>query len=141
MAAWDALLDWRAGELIIEDNQGGEMVQEVMRTTWLAVKGRRRVEQLAPRVTPVTASQSKRVRAESVAAYYETGRVHHAADGTDRLAKLEDQMVTWTGDGASPDRIDALVHVLTALLLPQHSEGGIGVAPTQAARWSTMRGR
>lgn len=128
MAAWDALLDWHAGELIIEDNQGGEMVQEVMRTTWLAVKGRRRVEQLAPRVTPVTASQSKRVRAESVAAYYETGRVHHAADGTDRLAKLEDQMVTWTGAGDSPDRIDALVHGLTALFLPQHASDGIGPA-------------
>jgi phage terminase large subunit-like protein len=132
MAAWDALLDWRAGELVVEDNQGGEMVQEVMRTAWLAVKGRRRVEQLAPKVTTVTARQSKRVRAEAVAAYYETGRVHHAADGTGRLDDLETQMITWTGSGDSPDRIDALVHGLTALFLPQHS--GDGVRPPQRQR-------
>ncbi len=134
MAAWDALLDWHAGELVVEDNQGGEMVQEVMRTAWIAVKGRRRVQQLAPRVTPVTSTTSKRTRAESVAAYYETGRVHHAADGTDRLFKLEDQMLTWTGDGQSPDRIDALVHALTVLFLPKHSAAAVAPAPR---RWGT----
>src|SRR5690606_42164753 len=64
MAAWDALLDWRGGELIVEDNQGGEMVQEVMRTAWHTVKGRRAVTQLAPPVRTVTATQSKRTRAE-----------------------------------------------------------------------------
>lgn len=133
MAAWDALLDWSGGELVIEDNQGGEMVQEVMRTAWLAVTGRRRVQQLAPKVTPVTSTQSKRVRAEAVAAYYETGRVHHAADGTPRLADLEKQMLTWTGDGDSPDRIDALVHGLTALFMPQHSGDGVRPAPVRRA--------
>lgn len=125
MAAWDALLDWHGTDLVIEDNQGGEMVQEVMRTAWLAVKGRRRVQQLAPKVTPVTSTQSKRTRAEAVAAYYETGRVHHAADGTDRLSSLETQMLTWTGTGDSPDRVDALVHGLTALFMPQHSADGM----------------
>lgn len=135
MAAWTALLDWHGTELIVEDNQGGEMVQEVMRTAWLTVQVHRRVQQLAPKVTTVTAHQSKRVRAESVAAYYETGRVHHAADGTDRLKKLEDQMLTWTGDGDSPDRIDALVHALTALFLPQHS--GDGIRPPVRQRTAT----
>ena len=129
MAAWDALLDWHGTDLVIEDNQGGEMVQEVMRTAWLAVTGRRRIQQLAPRVTPVTSTQSKRVRAEAVAAFYETGRVHHAADGTDRLVDLEKQMLTWTGDGDSPDRIDALVHGLTALLLPKHSADAVRPQP------------
>ena len=105
------------------------MVQEVMRTAWLAVTGRRRIQQLAPRVTPVTSTQSKRVRAEAVAAFYETGRVHHAADGTPRLADLEKQMLTWTGDGDSPDRIDALVHGLTALLLPKHSADAVRPQP------------
>lgn len=125
MAAWDALLDWRGGELIVEDNQGGEMVQEVMRTAWHTVKGRRAVTQLAPPVRTVTATQSKRTRAESVAAYYEAGRVHHAADGTDRLHQLEQQMLSWTGDGTSPDRIDALVHALTVLFAPNHSGAAI----------------
>lgn len=116
MAAWDALLDWNAGEIIIEDNQGGEMVLDVMRTAWATVTGRRSVTQLAPRVTPVTATKSKRIRAESAAALYETGRVRHAIDGdTNRLEQLEKQMTHWTGDGESPDRIDALGHGLEAL--------------------------
>ena len=136
---WNSVLDWGATEVVVEDNQGGEMVLEVMRAAWKTLRAR--ATRLPPPVRRVHAVQSKRARAESVAAFYEIGRVRHAADGTDRLATLEDQMVTWTGDGASPDRIDALVHALTALLLPQHSEGGIGVAPTQAARWATMRGR
>ncbi|MBO9555586.1 terminase family protein [Cellulomonas sp.] len=133
MAAWDALLDWNGTEVVVEDNQGGEMVLEVMRTTWAAVKGRRRVTQLAPKVTPVTARQSKRVRAEAVAAYYETGRVHHAADGTDRLSKLEGQMLSWTGDGDSPDRIDALTHGLTALFLPAHSGDAVRAPQRRSA--------
>jgi len=135
MAAWDALLDWHATELVVEDNQGGEMVQEVMRTAWVAVAQRRRISQLAPKVTTVTANQSKRVRAEAVAAYYETGRVHHAADGTDRLKALETQMTTWTGDGDSPDRIDALVHGLTALFLPHHS--GDAMRPQPVRRYTS----
>lgn len=114
-AVWDALLDWNATEVVIEDNQGGEMVLEVLQTTWATTVTRRAVRRPAPKVTRVHASQSKRVRAEAVAAYYETGRVHHAADGTDRLHQLEQQMLTWTGDGKSPDRIDALVHGLDAL--------------------------
>lgn len=134
-AAWDALLDWNAGELIVEDNQGGEMVREVLATTWTTVATRRRVNRLAPRVTTVTARLSKRVRAEAVAANYETGRVHHAADGTTRLTDLEDQMLTWTGDGASPDRIDALVHALTALFAPQHAAAAVPTKPRTATRF------
>ena len=64
----------------------------------------------------------------------------HAADGTDRLAKLEDQMLTWTGEGASPDRVDALVHGLTVLFQPHHTK----VNPARkagAGRWGGMRGR
>jgi phage terminase large subunit-like protein len=58
------------------------------------------------------------VRAEPVSALYEQGRVHHVG----ALALLEDQMVTFTPEGAaergdanSPDRVDALVWALTEL--------------------------
>ncbi len=88
----------------------------------------------------MTATTSKRTRAEGLAARYETNQVRHAADGTDRLTKLEDQMLTWTGDGDSPDRIDALVHGLTALMLPDQAKGTHAVRPTQQ-RWAGMRGR
>ncbi len=136
---WNAVLDWGATEVVVEDNQGGEMVLEVMRTAWRSVA--RNATRLPPPVRRVHATKSKRARAESVAAFYETGRVRHAADGTDRLATLEQQMLTWTGTGDSPDRIDALVHALTALFLPQHSDGGVGTRPTARTRWAGMRGR
>jgi hypothetical protein len=137
-AVWKAVLDWGATEVVVEDNQGGEMVLEVMRTAWNRVKGH--AGRLPPPVRRIHASKSKRARAESIAAFYEVGRVRHAADGTDRLATLEDQMLTWTGTGDSPDRIDAAVHVLTSLFLPQHSDASIPARATQG-RWVGMRGR
>jgi len=139
-AAWNAVLDWNADEVIIENNQGGEMVLEVMRSAWNHIHKEKPATRMAPRVTPVHASQSKRTRAESIAALYETGKVKHAADGTGRLTLLEGQMLTWTGTGDSPDRIDALVHGLTVLFLPQHSDGGVASRPTHQ-RWAGMRGR
>ena len=139
-AAWDAVLDWNATDIVVEDNQGGEMVLEVLNAAWRVVTERRNTRRLMPRIQRVHAVQSKRTRAEAIAALYETGHVKHAADGTDRLSKLEDQMLTWTGDGASPDRVDALVHGLTVLFQPHHTK----VNPTRkagAGRWGGMRGR
>lgn len=124
-AVWNAVLDWNATEVVVEDNQGGDMVREVLNTTWAEVRRKRSPNRLAPKITTVTATQSKRVRAEAVAAYYETGKVHHVTDGSDRLHELETQMITWTGTGSSPDRVDALVHGLTALFTPNHSGGAI----------------
>lgn len=139
-AAWQAVLDWDAHEIVVEVNQGGEMVLDVLNTAWWAMHRQKPATRLKPRVTPVTATTSKRTRAEGLAARYETNQVRHAADGTDRLTKLEDQMLTWTGDGDSPDRIDALVHGLTALMLPDQAKGTNAVRPTQQ-RWAGMRGR
>lgn len=139
-AAWQAVMDWDAHEVVVEVNQGGEMVLDVLNTAWWAMHLQKPATRLKPRVTPVTATTSKRTRAEGLAVRYETGQVRHAADGTDRLSKLEDQMLTWTGDGDSPDRIDALVHGLTALMLPDQAKGTAAVRPT-AQRWSRMRGR
>jgi phage terminase large subunit-like protein len=65
----------------------------------------------------VRASRGKQTRAEPVAALYEQGKVHHVVGA--ELAKLEDQMTQWNPslDGRSPDRVDALVWVLTWLML------------------------
>ena len=62
----------------------------------------------------VHASRGKVARAEPVAALYEQGRVHHVGS----LPKLEDQMCEWdpTGGGDSPDRMDALVWGVTAIM-------------------------
>jgi phage terminase large subunit-like protein len=63
----------------------------------------------------IHAKQGKRSRAEPVAALYEQGRVAHAG----LYAELEDQLTSWdAGTSAeSPDRLDALVHGLTELML------------------------
>ncbi len=95
-----------ADRIVAEVNQGGDMVEAVLR-------------QLAPDVPvrPVRASRGKTVRAEPVAALYEQGRVRHAG----AFPELEDQLVDFERiieHGGSPDRADALVWALTALMRP-----------------------
>ncbi|BBK44035.1 large terminase [Allostella vacuolata] len=110
VAAYDRL---GADRLIGEANNGGDMVEAVLRRAAeaMAAEGRRPTPDLAYR--RVTASRGKQARAEPVAALYEQGRVHHAG----RFDALEDQMCAYLpgGDGPSPDRVDALVWALTAL--------------------------
>lgn len=96
---------WDADRIIAEVNQGGEMVEAVLKT----------VDRNVP-ITMVRATRGKHVRAEPVSALYEQGRVHHVG----RFDKLEDQMCLFTRDadrspGSSPDRVDALVWALTAV--------------------------
>lgn len=94
--------------IVAEVNQGGDMVEAVIRA-----ESRGRV---IP-VRKVTATRGKHVRAEPVAALYEQGKVRHAGD----FATLEDQLCAFTVDfdrkkqGYSPDRLDALVWAMTDL--------------------------
>lgn len=94
-----------ADAIVAEVNQGGDMVEAVIRSVRPQV-----------RVIAVRASRGKTTRAEPVAALYEQGRVHHVGS----LPALEDQMcqfdpLTGQSDGVSPDRVDALVWALTEL--------------------------
>ena len=100
----------KADRIIAEANQGGDMVSTVIRT----------VDPTVP-VTLVHASRGKRTRAEPVAALYEQGRVTHCAPMPD----LEDQLCSYTGDPgeSSPDRMDALVWGLSALMLGEVASG------------------
>ena len=106
--AIDAYHRHDADRIVAEVNQGGDMVEQVLRSVNPSVPLRL-----------VRASRGKQTRAEPVAALYEQGRVHHIG----RLDLLEDQMCRFTGatDGnGSPDRVDALVWALTELLLTRH---------------------
>ena len=96
--------------IVGETNNGGDLVEEVIRTV--------RDEDDKPigrevNYRAVHASRGKYTRAEPIAALYEQGRVHHIG----HLAELEDQMCTWVPGEKSPDRIDALVWVLWFLML------------------------
>lgn len=110
-----AAIDWDCAEIVAEQNQGYEMVQDVMRNAWreLQRSDPKAAELPMPRVVKAHSRIGKVLRAEPVAAMYEQLIVHHVGDALDAL---EDQMLTWTGDGDSPDRVDALVHGLTYLL-------------------------
>ncbi len=101
---------FHADALVAEVNQGGDMVAAVMREVDAGVP-----------VKPVRATRGKWLRAEPVAALYAQGRVRHVGAWPD----LEDEMCDFGVDGLSagrsPDRLDALVWALTALML---GEGG-----------------
>ncbi|MHA3916790.1 DNA-packaging protein [Halovulum sp. GXIMD14793] len=94
-----------AERLVAEVNQGGELVETVMRGIDPLVSYR-----------AVRASRGKAARAEPIAALYEQGRVHHVFG----LGALEDQLCQMTVRGflgqGSPDRADALVWALTDLM-------------------------
>lgn len=95
-----------ADRIVAEANQGGEMVETLIRM----------VDPNAP-ITRVHATRGKLTRAEPVAALYEQKRVYH----TRGLNELEEQMCHYTGSGASPDRLDALVWGIHHLMLSDSS--------------------
>ncbi|QPQ56087.1 DNA-packaging protein [Allosphingosinicella flava] len=97
-----------ADRVIAEANNGGQMVESVLRAaeTGLPVK-------------LVHASRGKVARAEPVAALFETGRARFVGAFPD----LEDELAGlvagggYQGPGRSPDRADALVWAMTELML------------------------
>ncbi len=101
--ACNAYTDNQADRIVAETNNGGDMVEAVIRYQNANVS-----------YGKVTASRGKTTRAEPIAALYEQNRVHHV--GT--FAVMEDQMCDWnpTVDSQdSPDRMDALVWGITEL--------------------------
>ncbi len=95
--------DWDADLIVAEANNGGDLVESVIRTVSRNVPYKK-----------VHASRGKRVRAEPIAALYEQGRVYHHRS----FPELEEQMTTYTVDtDDSPDRLDALVWALTELVV------------------------
>jgi phage terminase large subunit-like protein len=111
----DTARKWGA-PVVAEKNQGGAMVKNA-------------IHQIDPHVPvyDVWSMVGKALRAEPIALAYEQGRVHHLGV----LADLETQMTQWIpGERKSPDRIDALVHALTALLVKPPD--GFGAGPITA---------
>lgn len=85
--------------VVAEINQGGDMVESVIRN-----RGNIPVKK-------VRASKGKVARAEPIADLYSQGRVHHVG----YFSELESQMTTYVAGDKSPDRLDALVWALTEL--------------------------
>ena len=104
--AADAMDRHGATRLVAEVNQGGDMVESILRQAHPTLPYK-----------AVRAQRGKIARAEPVAALYEQGRISHLPG----LGALEDQMCQMTHQGyvgsGSPDRVDALVWALQDLLL------------------------
>lgn len=107
-AAHDAHEEWHADAIIAEKNYGGDMVRHTLEST-----GYKDV-----RIILVESRRGKAIRAESIVGAYERELVYHIT-GSSRgdLVKLETEMLEWVpGVGASPNRVDALVHGATDLI-------------------------
>ncbi len=90
--------------VVAEGNQGQALVQMAIRS----------IDPSIP-VFLVQARRNKMTRAEPISVAYEAGRVHHRG----YLPALESQMTTWIPGETkkSPDRLDALVWGVTAMLV------------------------
>jgi len=98
-----AVKNWNADCIVAEKNQGGDMVESVIRQ-----------HDKNTRVVLVTATKGKYVRAEPIYSFYEQNKVFHIGN----FPILERQMISFDPDkGNSPDRADALVWGFTDLLL------------------------
>lgn len=100
--AMNAYEEFDADAIVVEVNQGGDLVANVLR-----LKG------FTGRIIAVRASKGKFARAEPISALYEQGKVRHEQG----LAKLESQFLTYVPKTAkcSPDRLDACVWALHEL--------------------------
>jgi len=98
---------FHADLLVAEKNNGGEMVEAV-------------IKQVDPSVNVrlVWASRGKQTRAEPISAIAEQGRDHHVGTFT----RLEDEMCMWVPGDPSPNRMDAKVWMMTALLPPASAD-------------------
>ncbi|MEM1147184.1 MAG: terminase family protein [Pseudomonadota bacterium] len=93
-----------ASRIVAEANQGGEMLRTVLETAGCRTQ-----------IDLVHARLGKLARATPVAALYNRGRVAHVGS----LSALEDEMCLFGTDDMrhSPDRVDAMVWAVTALML------------------------
>lgn len=97
-----AAYQYHLADIIVgEVNQGGDLVETNIKNV------DRNVNYLGVRAT-----RGKLLRAEPIAGLYEMGKVHHV----DYLPELEEQMISWAPGDKSPDRMDALVYAIYALM-------------------------
>ncbi len=97
----NAFYEYQADRVIAEVNNGGDLVERLIRN----------IDNNVP-YRSVRATRGKILRAEPISALYEQRRVHHIGS----FPELESQMCSYTGEtNTSPDRLDALVWGITEL--------------------------
>jgi hypothetical protein len=118
---------WEADAIVIEINQGGDMVRHTLESVRPGLP-----------IVEVRATRGKHIRAEPISALYGLGRISHVGTFTE----LEDQMVKMTAGGfegeGSPDRVDALVWGFTHLfpkMVQRPSKPRKRFVPHSSAGW------
>ena len=97
---------WEAGVVVAEANNGGAMVQSVLKAADFALK-----------VRLVHASKGKSARAEPIALKFEAGKAFFAGEFPELEAELGGMIAGggYEGPSRSPDRADAMVWAMTVL--------------------------
>jgi hypothetical protein len=95
-------------KIVAESNQGGNMIIQIFADADPSLE-----------VELIHAGQSKKLRAEPVAALAQRGKIHHLG----RLVELEDQLTSWKPGDDSPDRMDAMVHGVSAMMKNSSGRG------------------
>lgn len=101
---------YEADRIIGEVNNGGDLVLVNLKATC------RGLGRTMPKFKAISASRGKLIRAEPVVGLYEQELVHHVGV----FPKLEDEMTSWVPSdkrGKSPNRVDAMVYLVSDLLL------------------------
>jgi phage terminase large subunit-like protein len=97
---------WDTAQVIAEANNGGTMVESVLKAADLGLK-----------VRLVHASRGKCARAEPIALKFETGKAFFGGEFPELEAELGGMIAGggYEGPGRSPDRADAMVWAMTVL--------------------------
>lgn len=97
---------WDTAQVVAEANNGGAMVESVLKAADLAL-----------RIRLVHASRGKCARAEPIALKFETGKAFFAGEFPELEAELGGMVAGggYEGPGRSPDRADAMVWAMTVL--------------------------
>ena len=101
-----AAMRWNTAQVVAEANNGGAMVESVLKAADLGL-----------RVRLVHASRGKSARAEPIMLKFETGKAFFAGAFPELEAELGGMVVggRYEGPGRSPVRADAMVGAMTAL--------------------------
>jgi phage terminase large subunit-like protein len=114
---WKVWLRHEADVVVYENTGAQDWIRDVLTLVWNELVEHGKVVGAVdhPPIVAVSARKSKKARAEPVALRYELADqdVHHVGE----FKQLEDEITTWVPDETkdSPNRLDALVHLLTWL--------------------------
>jgi phage terminase large subunit-like protein len=97
--------------MVGEANNGGDLIEALIQTH----------SQYNINFKKVHAARGKYTRAEPVATLHEKGVIHFVGEHNE----LETELAEWVPGEASPNRLDAMVWAVTALMLDDEASGVI----------------